>query len=104
MEKALLLVVNEFEAIKNAIIEYRMGNLDNHYALVNAIIARNEVEMWEYIEASDTVQNATGFDMFEKIEVIEAPKFNVNTQRNAIEGPDYEGAILARAEMFGDWR
>ena len=104
MEKALLLVVNEFDAIKDAIIEYRMGNLDNHYALVNAIIARNGVEMWQYIEASDTVQNATGLNMFEKFEVIEKPKFNWNTQRNAVEGPDYEGALMARAEMFGDWR
>ena len=104
MEKALLLVVNEFDAIKDAIIEYRMGNLDNHYALVNAIIARNGVEMWQYIEASDTVQNATGLNMFEKFEAIEKPKFNWNTQRNAVEGPDYEGALMARAEMFGDWR
>lgn len=105
MEKALLLVVNEFEAIKNAIIEYRMGNIENHYKLVNAIVARNNVEMWQYNEASDTVQNATGLNMFEKFEVIrEEKKFNWNTQRSEVEGPDYEGAILARGEMNGDWR
>ena len=103
MEKILALVTAEREAIEGAIIEYRFRNFDTHNAIVKSIIARNGVEMWEYIEASAIVQEETGLDMFEKFAPIRKPEEKQIYFHNYVEEPQWLTCAIeeAEADHFG---
>lgn len=54
------LLANHAEDIRAALIAYRFGDQVNYNATVDKVLRESGAELWEYIEASSTIQEKTG--------------------------------------------